>query len=146
MNLGRRNAELVELLQRRLEHLAVARADDRVFRPELDALDDAPAADLEYLDDDAAGAELEAEDVAMAERRRRHLLLPIVEGLHRPHRVARLRGFLEALTGRRIEHPAAQRLDQLVVPALEEQLRRLDGARRTPRPSTPFPRMARCSA
>ena len=50
--------------------------------PELDALDDAAAADLEHLDDDAGRAALQAEHVAVAELGRRHLLLPIVQRLH----------------------------------------------------------------
>ena len=64
----------------------------------------------------------------MPERGRRHLLLAIVQRLHGPHRVAQLRGFLEALASRGVEHARVQRLDELVVLPFQKQLGELDGA------------------
>src|SRR5262249_37703948 len=63
VDLRRRAADLVELLHRRDQHFAFARPDDRdilISGPQLHALDDAAAADLEDLDDDAGGPELDA--------------------------------------------------------------------------------------
>ena len=146
VDLRRRAAQLVELLDRGLEHVAFARSDDRLLGAELDPFDDAAAADLEDLDGDAGRAELQAEHVAMAELGGRHLLLAIVQRLHRAHRVAQLRRFLEALAAGGVEHPRPQRLDQLVVLAFEKQLRQLDGALRSPPASRSCRRTARCSA
>src|SRR5436853_612441 len=67
VNLGRRAAQLVELLDRRFEHVAFARSDNRILGPQLHALDDAAAADLKDLERDAGRAELQAEHVAVAE-------------------------------------------------------------------------------
>src|SRR5262249_1703845 len=66
VNLGRRAAQLVELLNRRLEPLALARSDNRLLGTELDALDDASGADLEDLNGDAGRPELQAEHVAVS--------------------------------------------------------------------------------
>ena len=63
----RRNAQLVELLNRRLEHFTLGHAENRCFGAELDALDDAPAAHLEHLHDEAGGPELQPEHVAVTE-------------------------------------------------------------------------------
>ena len=44
--------------------------------------------------DGAAGADLHAEDVAITELDRRHLLLPLAHRFHRAHRIAELRRFV----------------------------------------------------
>ena len=69
-------------------YFALARSDDRVFGSELDALHDAAAAHLEYLDRHAGRPQLQPEHVAVPELRRGHLLLTIVQRLHGPQRVA----------------------------------------------------------
>ena len=79
MNFGRRGAQFVELLQGRFEHFSLARPHDGVLGAELDALDDASAADLEDLNGGAGWTEFEPEDVAMPERGRGHFLLAIVQ-------------------------------------------------------------------
>ena len=62
-----------------------------------------------------AGPELQTEHVAVAQLGGRHLLLAIVQRLHRAQRVAQLRRFLEALALGGAEHARPQRLDELVV-------------------------------
>ena len=71
---------------------------------QLDPLDDAAAADDEHLHHRAPGADLHTEHVAIAQLRRRHLLLPLANGFDGAHRVTQLRGLFEPLAGRRIEH------------------------------------------
>src|SRR5262249_1410492 len=83
VDLRRRAADFVELLNRGREHFPFARTDNGVFGPELNALDYPAATDLEYLERHAGGSELHAEHVAVAELRGRHLLLPVVQRLHR---------------------------------------------------------------
>ena len=90
---------------------------------ELDALDHAAAADQEHLHHRAAGADLHAEHVAIAELRRRHLLLAFAHRLHRAHRVAQLCGLLEPLVVRGLDHARAQLIGQLLVAPFEKQLR-----------------------
>ena len=72
-----------------------------------------------------AGPPLHAEHVAVAELGRGHLLLAVVQRLHRAHRVAQLRRLLEPLGLGGRDHPRLQRLGELVVPAFEKQLRQL---------------------
>ena len=136
VNFRWRAAQLVELLDRRGQHFAVARGGNRpaetfplLLCPQLDALDDAPAAHLKDLHGDPRGPALQAEDVAVSELGGRHLLLPIVERLHGAHRVAQLRRFFVPFTVGRGEHPRPQRLHELFVLAFEEQLRHVDRAR-----------------
>ena len=121
-------AQLVELLQRRLQHVSFARSRDCILGAQLHALDDAAVADLEDLDDEARWAELEAEYVAVPELDCRHFLLPIVKRLDGPQRVAHLRRLFEPLPLGGREHPRPQRLHELVVPPFEEQLRQVDRA------------------
>src|SRR5206468_4080687 len=83
--------------------------------------DDPSAPDLKDLYDYARRPELHAEDVAMTELGGRHFLLPDLQRLDGAHGVAHLRRFLEALGGSGIDHARPKRLDQLVVPAFEEQ-------------------------
>src|SRR5438093_5119493 len=136
VNFRWRAAQLVELLDRRGQHFAVARGGNRpaeafplLLCPQLDALDDAPAAHLKDLHGDPRGPALQAEDVAVSELGGRHLLLPIVERLHGAHRVAQLRRFFVPFTVGRGDHPRPQRLHELFVLAFEEQLRHVDRAR-----------------
>ena len=56
----------------------------------------------------AARPDLQAEHVAIAELRRRHLLLPIAQRLHRAQRVAQLRRLLEALARRGVDSSASR--------------------------------------
>ena len=67
---------------------------------ELDAFDHPAAAHLEDLHHRAGRPELQAERVAVAELRARHLLLAGAQRLDRLQRVAQLRGLFEALLGR----------------------------------------------
>ena len=60
-----------------------------------------PPRNDEHLHDRALGAELHAEHIAIAELRRRHLLLPLAHRLHRAHRIAQLRRLFEPLVLRR---------------------------------------------
>ena len=112
MHVRRGAAQLVELLDGRLEHLAERRADDRCLGPQLDTFDDPPAAHLKDLHHQPRGTELHAEDVAVAELGPRHLLLAVVQRLHGPHRVAKLRRLLEALARGGVDHAAPEGLQQ----------------------------------
>ncbi len=132
MNLGRRHAVLVELLDGRLQHVLLAGRRRRVrgraaVGHELDALDHAAVPDLEHLDGRAGGSDLQAERVAVAELGAGHLLLARPERVDRADRISQLRGLLEPLGRRGIAHPVAEGRDELVVAALEKQLRVLDG-------------------
>ena len=126
VNLGRRAAQLVELLQRRLEHVAFARRRRSPSSvPSSTRSTTRPLRTWKTWTTAPAGPELEAEHVAMAELGRRHLLLAVVQRLHRAQRVAQLRRLLEPLAVGRVEHPRrCSVFDQLVVPPFEEQLRR----------------------
>ena len=91
MNRRWRHARAVELQHGRLQHFRLGAGQRRRIGDELDALDNAPAAHGEHLDGASARPDLETEDVAVAELRRRQLLLPVAERLHGPHCVAKLR-------------------------------------------------------
>ena len=113
MYFRRRGSLGVELLERRLQNLGLRRPGSLVVRgptsdlrppdrqPPRDAssiaLDHLAAAHLEHLDDGAGRADLDAERVAIAEPRAGHLLLPLLQRLDRPQRVAQLRRLLEPL-------------------------------------------------
>ena len=122
VDLRRRFLIGVELLDAGLDDVRFGLAALRGIPDEFDALDHPAAADDEHLHHRAAGADLDAEHVAIAELRRRHLLLlPLAHRLHGAHRVAQLRRFLEALVRRRLEHARLQLIGELVVAAFEEQ-------------------------
>ncbi len=134
VDLRRRGPVGVELLQRRLQHVALAtvalwrRTRARIqrlaqLRGQLDPLDHPSPTHLEDLHHRPGRPELQPERVAVAELDPGHLLMPRVLGFDRPDRVAQLRRLLEALVGRRLDHPLTQPLDQLVAPSFEEQLR-----------------------
>ena len=140
VHLGRRLAVRVELLQRGGEHLGRRTVDARpgpgpppgpsASLPvvgQLDPIDDAAVPHLEDLDDGARRADLEAERVAVAQRRRLHLLLAVAQRLDRADRVAQVRRALELLVARRLDHLRAQALDELVLLAFEQQPRLVDG-------------------
>src|SRR5688500_13737359 len=93
----------------------------RISMLQLETLDDAAAAKHEHLHDRASGAALDAENVAMVETGRRHLLLALADRVDRADGIAQLRGFFVALAARRLRHPLAQLTGELVVAALEEQ-------------------------
>ncbi len=141
VDLRRRGAVGVELLQRRLQDVAFSglaflrRSRPRIERlpdlgtelgNELGAFDHAAAAHLKNLDHRAGRAQLEPERVAIAELDPRHLLLPRTLRLDRPDRIAQLGGLLEPLGGRRLGHPVAQSGHELVAPPFEKELRVLD--------------------
>ena len=113
---------------------------------EFDAFDDASAAHLEDLHHRAGRSHLHAEDVAIAELGRRHLLLALVERLHRAHRVAQLRRLLESLALGRLRHARLQVFGELVVAALEKQPRHRRRRVRTRRANRSCRRTARCIA
>ncbi len=121
VDLRRRCSQLVELAQRRLQHVSLSASDRPGIGTQLDALDDPAAADLKDLDRSTTRADLQAEHVAVAQSGGRHLLLAIAERLHGAHRIAQLRGLLEALAVRRLRHAVAERLDELVVAPLEQE-------------------------
>ncbi len=151
MDLGRRHAVLVELLDGRLQHVLLAGRRGRVrgraaLGHELDALDDAAVPDLEHLHGGAGGSDLQAERVAVAELGAGHLLLARPERVDRADRIAQLRGLLEPLGRRGIAHPVAEGRDELVVAALEKQLRVLDGDAVLLGRADRRARTARCSA
>ena len=89
---------------------------------QLDPFDDLAPPHLEDLDDRAGRPQLEAERVAIAELRARHLLLARPQRLDGPDRVAQLRRLLEPLLRRGLGHPLPQRRHQLVVASFEKQL------------------------
>ena len=80
-------------------------------------------AHLEHLHDRAARPELDAERVAIAEARRRHLLLPIAQRLDGADGVAQVRRLLVALLVGGRAHRALEVVDQLVGASLEQQPR-----------------------
>ena len=121
VHVGRRLLIRVELLHRRFDHRGLAARVGTRFRRELHALDDAAASHEEHLHDDAARPDLDAEHVAIAQLGAGHLLLPLADGLHRPHRVTKRRSLLEPFVLRRIHHPRFEVVRQLVVPAFQEQ-------------------------
>ena len=99
---------------------------------ELDALHDPAAAHLEDLEDRPRRSPPQPEGVAIAELRRRHLLLPVAQRLDRPHGVPVVRRLLVALLVGRGSHPALETGQHLVRAPLEEQARVLDRLRVLP--------------
>ena len=73
------------------------------------------------------GTQVQPERIAIAQPRGGDLLLPIFQRLHRSSRITQMRGLFEPLGRGRVLHGIAQAPDQLVVLALEEQLRALHG-------------------
>ena len=126
MHLGGSGPRLVELLHRRLHRLPFRRPRPRrQVRRQLDPFDDPPAPHLEHLDDRAGRPDLDAEGVAVAQAHRRHLLLAVPQRLYRRDRVAGLGRLLVPQTVGGLQHPPFQIGDQLLVPALQEELRML---------------------
>ena len=124
VHFGRHRTHLVELRNGGLQHVGLAGGGSALaLGHQLDALDDAAAAHEKHEHHGAGGADLHAEDVAVAQLGPRHLLLLFVQCLHRAHRVAQLPGPFVVLGGCSFHHPQPQLLDQLVAPALEEELR-----------------------
>ena len=99
---GGADAHLIELLQRRLQYLGLARgrwppgsvasSTRSTTRP--------PRMTNTWIAPPAR-THLESEHVAVAELRRCHLLLPVAQRLHRPQRVAQLRRLLVSFAPRR---------------------------------------------
>ena len=123
IDLRRRDAKLVELHQRRMQHIGFPAGDGAGIGPELDAFDDAAASHLKDLNRAAARSELQAEHVSIAKPGARHLLLPVAKRLHRAQGIAQLCRLLESLLVSRRLHAVAQSLHELVVPAFEQQPR-----------------------
>ena len=94
---------------------------------ELDALDDAAAADNEHLNDGAARAHLHAEDIAIAELHRRHLLRALLHRFDGAHCIAQLRRLFVSLFRRGAQHAIFQLIGKLLVAPLEKQFGVVDG-------------------
>ena len=120
-----------------------------VLGAQLDALDDAAAAHLEDLDRRRRPGRASAPNTSRwPSSARRHLLLAIVQRLHRAHRVAQLRRLLEALAARprRASAPRSVSISSSFLP-FEKQLRQSATARAVLlRRADRRRRTARCSA
>src|SRR5687768_9861087 len=116
-------SNLVELAEGGLHDVTITAGNRAGIRTQLDSFDDAAATNLEDLDRAAARADLDAEHIAVPEAGGRHLLLPVAQRLDGSHRIAQLRGLLEAFGASRVFHACAQGIGELVVAALEQQPR-----------------------
>ena len=126
MHFGGGRTLLIELLHRRLKDFR-RRARNTLVGCQLDPLEHPAAAHDEDVHEGAGWSHVQTEGVPIAQAHRRNLLLAIAQRLNGARGVAQMRGLFEPLGGSGFSHRVREPADELVVLALEEQLRALHG-------------------
>ena len=107
----------------------VGLAGQRAFRrlgDQLHTVHHASAPHLENLNHGASGAQLQAEHIARRQVGRGHLLVPVLERLHRAQRITQLPGLFVPFVCRGLCHARAQLARQFLRAPFEKQSRGFD--------------------